>query len=124
MTEEVLQTNVIKQRRKSILYPSATIQECLEFISIIKKLGGKGIVDEDVLREMGITSHYTKSYVKKKSTSRQFDLIKINKNTFDLTHTGYRVLDENIDEETRKDLLNEIFCTPAIYDNLVLKYNG
>lgn len=124
MTEEVLQTNVIKQRRKSALYPSATIQECLEFISIIKKLGGKNVTDKDVLKEIGISSPYTRSYAKRKSASRQFYLIKINKNTFDLTYTGYRILDENIDNETRKDLLTDIFSTPAIYNNLILKYNG
>ena len=56
MTEEALKINGKKKRERSVLYPSATIEECLEFISILKKLGGRDIVEEDVLREMGIAA--------------------------------------------------------------------
>ena len=123
MTEEVLKSNIIKKRRKSSLYPSATIQECLEFISIIKELGGKDIIDDDILREMGIVSCYNRRYIRRKSASKQFGLIKTSKNTFALTQMGYRILDESNNEETRINLLKEIFCTPTIYNNLVSKYN-
>lgn len=124
MTEELLKINLSEKRKRSTIYPSATIPECLDFISIIKKLGGKSVAEEILLKELGLKSSYTKTYSRRKSTSKQFGLISLYNNEFSLTSTGTSLLDENKSYDERQELLKHAFYTSSLYGMLATKYSS
>lgn len=120
MSEKKIKLN----KERSNLYPYYSLQECVEFIRLIDKLGGKSAVSsKSILSEMGIKHENTKSFTAKVSSSKQFGLIEKSKD-LKLTERGRLILYPTGGEQQRKGLLIEAVKSAPIYDKLIKRYDG
>lgn len=118
MSEETLKIS----KEKSAMYPAYTINEVLEsFVKIVDSLGSSKVSIETVAHTMGVSAS-TKSFTRKMSAARQYDLIEVSKGIIELTSLAKNILYPVLDDT---DIyLMEAFKKPQIYEKLISRFNG
>lgn len=118
MPEETLKIS----KEKSAMYPAYTINEVLEsFVKIVDSLGSNKVSVEIVARTMGVSAT-TKSFTRKMSAARQYDLIEVSKGIIELTSLAKNIL-YPVSDDTDIYLM-EAFKKPQIYEKLISRFNG
>lgn len=114
----------VSKGEKSPLYPSVTIEECIEFIRLVDSLGGKVVSYDSVLDAMGLKSRSTKSFLFRVSTSKQYGFIETSRgSTIQLTDLARHIL-YPVEEESAELLIRQSFKTPPMYSRLVERFEG
>ena len=110
-------------REKSVLYPSATWEECVEFIKKIDRYNGK-VTYDTVAQDYGLKTATTKSFAYKLSTSKQFGLVKTTGGSVvELTDLAKNYL-YPVNENTESMIKLQCFQMPPLYVKLIERFNG
>jgi len=115
------ENNTTSTREKSALYPAVALNDCVGFIELIDKLGGKKVSYATILESMGITSPTTRSFLNRIGASKQFNLIITGGSTAQLTDTAKKILYPTNDESSM-GLLRTCFEKPPLYAKLVERF--
>lgn len=112
----------MSERERSALYPSATWQECLDFIEKFKGLKVKKASYEEMAKTYGVSLN-TNSFKSKITTTRQFGLISTSAGSaIELTEAATKILYPISDDSSLVSF--ECFATPPLYKKLIDAYNG
>jgi len=124
-TESDPETSKKASREKSVKYPFYSLQECIDYLSIIHEIGGKKEAPiESVISKLGITSTHNRRYSYLTSSAENFGLIEKTKNGIKPTEIGTLILYPPNGEEQRKELLISAFKTPVLYQKIIERYNN
>lgn len=113
--------NVKGTKERSALYPAVALDECIEFIELINKLGGRKVALTSIADAVGVSTT-TYSFKAKVSSSKQFGLIKSTGGAVELSDTAKRLLYPTDDVST-KELLLQCLMTAPLYRKLIERYN-
>lgn len=108
-------------KERSALYPAIALDECIEFIGIINKLGGKKVALSSVAEAVGVSTT-TYSFKAKVSSSKQFGLIKTAGGAVELSDAAKRLLYPT-DDVSEKKLLVQCLVSAPLYRKLLERYN-
>lgn len=117
MSEEM--TKGTKER--SAIYPAVALDECVEFVRTVNKLGGRKVASTSIADALGV-SPATYSFRAKVSSSKQFGLIKSTGGTVELCDIAKKILYPT-DDLSSKQLLIQCLMTAPLYRKLIEKYN-
>ena len=110
----------MSEQKRSARYPSATWEECKEFLAKLDDLGGNGASLDILAQACGLKNPKTKSFQSKISSSRMFGLIGINDGVTSLTDEGRSLLYPT--EPDIRPLELELFARPKLYNDLLKAY--
>ncbi|WP_099467430.1 hypothetical protein [Konateibacter massiliensis] len=113
----------MSEREKSAMYPSASWNDCLDFIKIIDSFRAKSVAYVAVAESYGLKSITTKSFTSKIGTAKQFGLITTGNSTIQLTDNANKIL-YPIDDTSVKKIALECFGQAPLYSRLIEIYNG
>ena len=108
-------------KERSALYPAIALDECIEFIGIINKLGGRKVALLSVAEAVGVSTT-TYSFKAKVSSSKQFGLIKTAGGAVELSDIAKRLLYPTGDV-SEKELLIQCLASAPLYRKLMERYN-
>lgn len=115
--------NDMSSKERSSLYPSYSINECLDVVFIINKIGGKLVSTSRIAEELKV-SITTNSFRAKLSTCRQFNLIKIaGASTLQLTDLSKRVLFPTSDM-SKCEAIRQAFMSAPLYQKLCQRFEN
>ena len=114
------QDNTTKER--SPLYPIFSINDTIDFVKEIVKIGGKKVSVETVASVIGM-SVKTNSFKSKISTAKQFGLIRGAGGAIELTDLAKKLIYAVDDHETQH-LLIEAFLTAPLYRKVAERYEN
>ena len=117
MVEEVVKGT----KERSALYPAVALNECIEFIELVNKLGGRKVALTSIADAVGVSTT-TYSFKAKISSSKQFGLIKSAGGAVELSDTAKRLLYPTDDIST-KELLLQCLMTAPLYRKLIERYD-
>ncbi len=108
-------------KEKSAMYPAYTVKEILEeFIKAIDSLGGKKVSVDLVAKTIGVSSA-TKSFTRKLSSAKQYNLIELSNKVIELTELAKKILYPTTDNTNQLKI--EAFKSPNVYSKLIERYN-
>ena len=108
-------------KERSALYPAVALDECIEFVELINKLGGRKVALTSIADAVGVSTT-TYSFKAKISSSKQFGLIKSAGGAVELSDTAKRLLYPTDDVSTR-ELLLQCLMTAPLYRKLIERYD-
>ncbi len=108
-------------REKSALYPSYSIEECINFVRVISDLNSKMVAYSAVAEQYGLSSVTTKSFTQKIGSAKQYGLITTSNSTIQLTELARDILYPKTADTS--DLYRECFRLPPLYSALIEKFN-
>lgn len=108
---------------KSTMYPSYALNDCVEFVRLIDKLGGKVVAESTLLSTLKLSSRNTRTYSGKLSSSKQFGLVEARGSSLEVTDYGRRILYPTEGEGERQRLLLGAFLNPDLYTRLVERFD-
>lgn len=108
---------------KSKQHPNATWNDCIEFIKKVDSKRLSKVSYNTMAEDYGLKTYTTKSFTQKVSTSKQFGLIETSNLTIQLTDTAKKIL-YPISEPQVEKITVECFSRPALYKQLIEKYDG
>lgn len=111
-----------RNRGKSVRYPAISIDECIDFIRKVDKLGGQSISYASILSMLNLKSQTTKSFQARISAAKQFGLLQTGQGTAQLTDTARRILYPNEGQEESERLKIEAFGKPPLYEKLIERF--
>ena len=114
------QDNTIKERNP--MYPIFQINEKMDFVKEIGKIGGKKASVETVASMIGM-SVKTNSFKSKISTAKQFGLIRGTGGVVELTDLAKKLIYAVDDRETQR-LLIEAFLTAPLYRKIAERFEN
>lgn len=114
--------NQEQKKERSPLYPIYSINETVDFIEKISNIGGK-IMSLDFIAKSLNMSAKTNAFRSKISTAKQFGLLKVSKNSVELSSTARQFIC-SADEKEKKNILIEAFTSASIYNKLVERYKN
>ena len=117
MVEEVVKGT----KERSALYPAVALNECIEFIELVNKLGGRKVALTSIADAVGVSTT-TYSFKAKISSSKQFGLIKSAGGAVELSDTAKRLLYPTDDIST-KELLLQCLMPAPLYRKLIERYD-
>lgn len=107
-------------KEKSTMYPAYTVNEIIEdFIKIINQLGGKKVSIDLVAKTLEV-SPTTKSFTRKISAAKQYNLIETSQGSLELTDLAKKILYPTDDKIN--SLKIQAFSSPNIYAKLIERY--
>ena len=109
-------------KERSPLYPIFSINDTLDFVRAIVKIGGKKVSVETVATVIGM-SVKTNSFKSKISTAKQFGLIRGSGGAVELTDLAKKIVYAVNDEETQKALI-ECFLSAPLYRKIAERYEN
>lgn len=109
-------------KERSPLYPIFSINETLDFVREIVKIGGKKVSVETVATVIGM-SVKTNSFKSKISTAKQFGLIRGSGGAVELTDLAKKIVYAVSDSETQKALI-ECFLSAPLYRKIAERYEN
>lgn len=109
-------------RERSPLYPQFTINEILDFIQEINKIGGKKVSINTIASVLD-TSVKTNAFKSKISTAKQFGLIRGTGGVVETTELAKRILFPVNDNDTHKAII-ESFLSAPLYQKIVERYEN
>ena len=112
----------MSEQKRSARYPSATWEECKEFLAKLDGLGGNGASLDILAQACGLKNPKTKSFQSKISSSRMFGLIRIKDGTASLTDEGRSLLYPT--EPDIRPLELVLFAQPKLYNDLLKAYES
>ena len=115
---------VKSKREKSSLYPSYTLEDCMEFVELIDSLGGKAVEENSLLGALKLKNRDTKTYIRKLSSSKQFRLVVTKGSSLEVSDLGKHILYPTEGEKEKRKLLLEAFLSPNLYIKLVDRFNS
>lgn len=118
MTQPVEKT--VKER--SPLYPVFSINEIIDFVKEIVKIGGKRVSVSTIASVLG-TSVKTNSFKSKISTAKQFGLIRGSSGAVETTELAKRIV-YSINEQDTKQAVLESFLSAPLYRKIVERYEN
>jgi hypothetical protein len=122
--QNIMDASVKKTREKSVRYPAYSLEECLDFLSMVHSIGGKKEAPvESILSKMDITTPDNKRYKYLTSSAEIYGLIKKTENGLTPTEFGTQILYPVDGVEQRKQLISDAFKTPQIYQRIIERYN-
>ncbi len=111
----------MKERRRSVSYPSCSWLECLEFIKKLDIPADKSISIVNAAKKIGVSSKGL-IFKKKISTAKQFKLITVKNGFICLTNEANALLDANDNE---KELLQRYcFLQAPLYAKIAAAYHN
>lgn len=110
------------EKTRSLAYPAASIEECLEVLEIIKSLGGKPCAPQAIAEKLGV-SITTYSFKAKISSSKQYNFIDNARNVIQLTEHGRSLIYPTANVNASQLLLDS-FQHPQLYAKLIQAYEG
>ena len=116
-----MEENMKGSKERSSLYPAIALDECIEFVRIINKQGGRKIALANIAAAVGVSTT-TYSFKAKISSSKQFGLIKSSGGAIELSDTAKKILYPTDDAST-KELLLQCLMTAPLYHKLIEKYS-
>ena len=116
-----MEENAKGTKERSALYPAIALDECIEFIELINKLGGRKVALTSIAEVIGVSTT-TYSFKAKISSSKQFGLIKSAGGAVELSDTAKRILYPT-DDVTTKELLLQCLMAAPLYRKLIERYN-
>ncbi len=111
------------KRERSARYPGASLGEALEFAKAIDDHGLDGTSAEAIATSMGFESIKTRTFSSRLSAARQFGLLVLEGNVYRLTGLTKRIL-YPVDAGTLPSLYAEAFSSPALYSDLLERFQG
>lgn len=111
---------IVKER--SPLYPIFSINESVDFVKEIVKIGGKKVSVETIASVIGM-SVKTNSFKSKISTAKQFGMIRGAGGAVELTDLAKRIVYSVDDSETKKALI-ESFLSAPLYRKIAERYEN
>lgn len=111
-----------KGREKSVMYPAISLEDCVEFIKKVDKLGGKAASYASVLSMMNLKSATTKSFRNRISASKQFGLLITEGQAVRLTDLARRIIYPSEGKRESDQLLVEAFGKPPLYEKLIERF--
>ena len=108
-------------KERSAVYPAVALDECVEFVKTVNKLGGRKVASTSIAEALGV-SPATYSFRAKVSSSKQFGLIKSTGGTVELCDIAKKLLYPT-DDLSNKQLLIQCLMTAPLYKKLIEKYN-
>src|SRR6187551_3427040 len=109
-----------ERERSGTRYPFYGLEEAFEFASAIQKSGGNEVLEDDLLKHLGL-SRTTKSWVYKLSTAREFGLVERrgqkSEARITITEQGRRLLLPGDDQELKITKI-AVALTPSLYKKL------
>lgn len=109
-------------KERSPLYPIFSINETLDFVREIVKIGGKKVSVETVASVIGM-SVKTNSFKSRISTAKQFGLIRGSGGAVELTDLAKKIVYAVSDYETQKALV-ECFLSAPLYRKIAERYEN
>lgn len=109
-------------KERSPLYPVFSINETLNFVQEIVKIGGKKVSVETVATVIGM-SIKTNSFKSKISTAKQFGLIRGSGGAVELTDLAKRIVYAVSDYDKQKTLV-ECFLSAPLYRKIAERYEN
>ena len=114
------QENATKER--SPLYPIFSINDTMDFVKEIGKIGGKKASVETVASVIGM-SVKTNSFKSKISTAKQFGLIRGTGGVVELTDLAKKLI-YTVDDRETQHLMVEAFLTAPLYRKIAERYEN
>ena len=108
-------------KERSAVYPAVALDECVEFVRTVNKLGGRKVASTSIAEALGV-SPATYSFRAKVSSSKQFGLIKSTGGAVELCDIAKKILYPT-DDLSSKQLLIQCLMTAPLYKKLIEKYN-
>jgi hypothetical protein len=118
MTETIDKT----RRERSRAYPGANLENCVAYISEIKRNLGKGVHDRDSLAKALGFDNVTGAVNQKIAALAHFGLLQRNSGGYELSPSSARITDPVNDQERREEL-REAFSRPTLYRDLLSKFS-
>lgn len=109
------------RREKSVLYPSVTIAESIEFVKVVDSFKARTVSYSEVAKKYGLTSVTTKSFTQKIGSAKQYGLISTSNSTIRITDLCQQILYPTSDNQ---NVLKECFKLPPLYAALIKEYEG
>lgn len=112
------------KKERSALYPYFTLANCIGFIELIDKHGGKEVSESTLLDTLKLANRQTRTYTGKISSSKQFGLVTTKGSLVGITDAGRRLLYPTEGETERRNLIGKAFSSPSLYKRLVERFGG
>jgi len=111
---------VVKER--SPLYPIFSINETIDFVKEIVKIGGKRVSVDTIASVLG-TSVKTNSFKSKISTAKQFGLIRGSGGAVEVTDLAKRIV-YSVNEQDTRQVIVESFLSAPLYQKIAERYEN
>lgn len=113
----------VSTKERSALYPSYTINESIELVSVVNKIGGKLVALSRIADELKV-SVSTNSFKAKISTCRQFGLLKIvSSSTMQLTDLAKKIVFPTSDHD-KATAITQAFMSAPLYQKLCQRFEN
>lgn len=118
-----MEEDIEKQPRlRSRLYPRYNLEDAIEFIEAISKLGGTRVSTQAVAAETG-KSVNNSGFAGRVSSSKQFGLILQESGKLSLSPLGKAIIFP-IGESEKAAAIKQAFATPPLYKEVIDAFNG
>ncbi len=115
-------TNDKRHKMRSRLYPRYDLEEAVNFINIINKLGGRNVAISAVAAESGSAVN-SSAFLGRLSSSKQFGLIVTENGKISLSKLGNEIIFPR-EEKNKLVLLRTAFNNPPFYKELINDFLG